>query len=436
MLQAAQAEGYGGQVLPRFDEAFANALPENVTEAEITQAMEALVFSLNALPPRHGGRLPLATLQVGTSTSEKGRAVTRALLQAIEHGLGRGEVALRPHLVFKLREGVNLAEGDPNADLLAQAAQVAAKRPGITFVYDEPGACYGGHEMRLVDEAGRHGVGQVARVTLNLPRIALKARRDREDFYEALDASLDLAASILLHRHEALAVRQVSDFPFIMGQGLYQGAEGLKPQDEIRPALQHGQLTLGIVGLAQTLVVLSGQHHGTSPSSQAEGLTIVKRLSERCARLSSDVDLRLVLQAQAAEGVGDRFARLDRREFGLIKGVTEGASYTSGVALPDEAELAVGDRLALEAAYSPHLEGGNFHVTHMPSAPDAASVREWLRTAVAAGQRAFALDFPQVQCLGCGLASEPGDACPRCEAPLASAVPIVRRRGYMALGEA
>ncbi|HEY9721824.1 MAG TPA: anaerobic ribonucleoside-triphosphate reductase [Oscillatoriaceae cyanobacterium] len=426
-LQAAQAETFGGQAIAGFDTAFARVLPESQDAEAIAQSMEALVFALNAQAAGHAGRLPLASLAIGADPSPRARLVASALLEAFEAGLGRGEAALRPHLVFVLREGVNLAGGDPNADLLRRAARVAATRPGITFVHDQ--AAYAGHEARLESPL------QVARVSLNLPRLALRSRRDRRDFLGLLDEALDLAVAQLQHRFEVLAERPLADFPFTFGQPLLAGADGLGPQDAVRPVLAHGQLAIGLVGLAETLVVLAGTHHGGSPSGQAEGLAIVKRLYERCAQLSTESGLNLVLQSSDAAEVGDRFARLDRREFGWMRGITDAATYSDGIALPADAEVSAADRLAIEGAYVPFLAGGAWHKGRLDAAPTPEAVLAWIHQAVAAGQRAFSLELLRCQCASCGLTAAPAEICPRCEASLAGAPALVRRRGYLSLGE-
>lgn len=434
MLQAAQADCFGGQVLASFDGDFASVLPEGTSEAELGQAMEALVFQLNALLAPALGQLPRVTLQLGLDTTPMGRAVTKALLQAISRGLGRGEVPLRPAIAFVLRRGVNLDRYDPNHDLTRQAAALAARYPGVTFVNDDPAVAYAGHEARLTgDDASAAGFGQVASVTINLPRLALKARRDRLDFHTLLEEAVERAGQALRHRFDTLAARPVSAFPFLMGQGLFRGAAGLKPQDPIGPALRQGTLSIGLIGLAETLVVLGGNHHGASPSVQAEGLALVKRLSELCAQLAARSGLRFVLHGAEASEVGARLARLDRREFGMIKGVTETPAYTSGVAVPAGAEVSEGDRLALEAAYAPFLSGGGVSLTVRTTVPDPEAVLGWIQQAVAAGSRAFTLDYPLALCQACGASGAPEGGCAGCEGPAIVKRRVLRSHGYMSL---
>jgi ribonucleoside-triphosphate reductase len=433
MLQAAQGDVHGGLAIPSFDGDLAAILPPGTDAAELADAMESLVYSLNTLVAPTGGPPPRATLQIGLDATPIGRLVAGALLDAAALGLGRGEAALRPHVVFALREGVNLRPGDPNFDLTRRAAALAGQRPVVSFLADDPGAVALGHAARLARPAlDPAGLGLVARVSLNLPRLAMRARRDGFDVAQGVEEAIDLAAAQLQHRLQALGARAASEFPFLMAQGLPAGP-ALRPTDRIAPALAQGTLAINVVGLAETLMVLSGQHHGDSPSAQAEGLELMRRAAARCAQLSADTGLRFVLQAVEAPAAAARFARLDRREFGIVRGVTDGSGYTVGVLLPPGGADGVGDRLAVEAAYAPLFDGGCVGITHVPGPLAEDEVLAWLHQGVTAGHRLLALAFPVALCPGCGLtvAGAPAPECDRCGSPASMLRPLVRHDGYL-----
>jgi anaerobic ribonucleoside-triphosphate reductase len=434
LLQAAQGDCHGGQTLLAFDADLAATLPTETNATELAQAMESLVYNLNTMAVQGAEHLPYASLQVGLDTTNLGRAVSFALLAAARRGLGRGEAALRPHIVYALRAGVNLNPDDPNFDLTLAAVELACERLLVTFMHEPDGVAYAGHDARIVHHSdGATGIGHVAKVTLNLPRLALQARREGTEFPRLLETAIRRAAQFLSHRLEALGARPTADFPFLMGQGLYAGAQGERPSSPIRPALTQGTLAIGLVGLAQALAVLSGQHHGASPSSQAEGLNHIKQAAELCAELSESLGLRIVLQAAEADGVGERFARLDRREFGLIKGVTETSSYSSGISLPSDAGVAWHERCVIEGAYAALFAGGCFYRDSETSALPAEQALTRIQAAVAAGVRAYAFDFPLAICQGCGHTSAPATECSRCQSPGSAARSVVRRRGYLEL---
>lgn len=391
LLQAAQADVHGGVCLAAFDADLAATLPASTTGEALDDAMEALVYTLNTAVVVSVAPPPRASLQIGLDASPLGREVARALLGAVSRGLGRGEPAPRPHVVFALREGVNLRPGDPNFDLTRQAAALAGTRPVVTFLADDPGSAVIGHAACLARPALEPaGLGLASRLSLNLPRLALRAKREGFDLGLGLDQALGLAAEQLRHRLEALAVRPASELPFLMGQGLPPG-QAPRPDATIDPFVRQAALGLNLVGLAETLMVLRGQHHGNSPSAQAEGLMLVKRAAARCAVLSEQLGLRFVLQAVEAPGAAARFARLDRKAFGIIRGVTEAPSYTAGVLVPasdgEETQAAAG-------AYTPYLPGGCIGLGQAAGPLEADAVLAWLHRGLAAGHTLLALDLP------------------------------------------
>lgn len=429
LVQAAQADCHGGVALSAFDADWAAVLPADTDAPALEGALGALVSCLNALPAQAHGQLAAVSLHVGLATSELGRAVTRALLSAIADGLGRGEPPLRPHVVFRVQLGVNQSPADPNHDLLEQAIALATRWPGLTFIHDSPDAAYVGHEARLIGE----GTGLIARLTLNLPRLALRARREDVPLTTLADELLTAAAEQLKHRASALSRRPAGDFPLLMGQGLHRGAEALEAADPIADAIRHGHLAVGLVGLAEALAVLSGTHHGASIGNQAEALQLLQLLEARCATLSEEHELQIVLQDGESDDVAARFARQDRRRFGMIRGVTETAAYTHGAAVPAEAPVALGDRLVAEAPFVRHLPGGVVFRWRTSEAPTPEALVEALNQAIALGHRAFAVDFPAGYCEACGHAAAPTGACPACEASVASQRALVRQRGYLAI---
>src|SRR5699024_3958986 len=102
----------------------------------------------------------------------------------------------------------------------------------------------------------------------------------------------------------------------------------LGPEDEIGEILKHGTLTIGFIGLAETLVALIGQHHGQSEDAQNLGLEIIGHMRARMDAESEKRHLNFSLIATPAEGLSGRFVKIDRERFGAIPGVTDREYYT------------------------------------------------------------------------------------------------------------
>ena len=249
------------------------------TERRTYQAMEAFIHNLNTMNSRAGAQVPFSSVNYGTDTSLEGRMVIRNLLLATQAGLGNGETSIFPVQIFKVKEGVNYSEGDPNYDLFKLACRVSAKRlfPNFEFLdapfnlqYYKPGdynteVAYMGCRTRVMGnryDPTREvtcGRGNLSFVSINLPRLGIKANGDIEAFYESLDKMIDLACRQLLHRFAIQCKKKVRNYPFLMGQGIWLDSDKLDVDDSVAEVLKHGTLSVGFIGLAETLVALNPQ---------------------------------------------------------------------------------------------------------------------------------------------------------------------------------
>jgi ribonucleoside-triphosphate reductase len=267
---------------------------------------------------------------------------------------------LGAELVMRLRPGVNLDAGDPNHDLFQAALALAARGGALRFAFgDEP--ILGGGTRLAGDRfsAPATGRGVVASVAVNLPRIALLARRDHQAFDSQLTQVLDLAGRHLAYRMHVLAQLRARDLPQLMLGGLYAGAGDLAPTDPLGFALRHGQLNVAFVGLAEALTLMEGEHHGEASASQQRGLAMVRLMRDQVEAMAERHDLNMVLSGQAAPEAASRFALLDRRDFGSLPGVTDRAAYSASFLLPVDFPTSPERRIAREADYHRLCPGGN-----------------------------------------------------------------------------
>lgn len=126
-----------GRLLRNISKCYNRAV--SMTDRDTFQAMEALVANLNTMHSRCGAQVPFSSINYGTDTSPEGRMVIKNLLLAEEAGLGDGETPIFPIAIFKVKEGINYNETDPNYDLLQLACRVTSLRlfPNFAFL-DSP----------------------------------------------------------------------------------------------------------------------------------------------------------------------------------------------------------------------------------------------------------------------------------------------------------
>lgn len=312
------------------------------------QAMEALVHNLNTMSSRAGAQVPFSSLNYGTDTSTEGRMVVRQLLMATEAGLGNGETSIFPVQIFKLKSGVNYNPEDPNYDLFKLAMETSAKRlfPNFSNIdapfnlqyYDgsyNSEVAYMGCRTRVIGntydptQQVTLGRGNLSFTTINLPRLGIEAHGDTDKFFNSLDNMMELVSRQLLHRLKIQGAKKIRNYPFLMGEGIWLGSDKLDPDDTIYEILRHGTLTIGFIGLAETLVALTGKHHGESPESQELGIKIIKHMRDFCDAESEKRRLNFSLIATPAESLSGRFVTIDKQKYGAITGVTDRDYYTN-----------------------------------------------------------------------------------------------------------
>ena len=287
-----------------FETAYQNAIDK--TDRATFQAMEAFIHNLNTMHSRAGAQVPFSSVNFGTDTSPEGRMVIKNYLLATDEGLGHGETPIFPISIFKVKEGVNYNKEDPSYDLFRLACRVSAKRlfPNFSFLdasfnkallvpgdYTTEVGYMGCRTRVLANVCGPSvtpGRGNLSFTSINLPRIGIKhgialgerQKADMKGFYEELDEMMDLVKGQLLQRFECQCSKSKANFKFLLGSHVWLNSENLGPTTKIRTVLKHGTLSIGFIGLAETLKALIGEHHGESEKAQKLGLEIIKHMRE------------------------------------------------------------------------------------------------------------------------------------------------------------
>ena len=424
----------GGDIAKKA-QAFALKETEKETEKATYQAMEALIHNLNTMHSRAGAQTPFSSVNYGMDTSPEGRMVIKNMLLATEEGLGSGETPIFPVQIFRVKEGVNYNPEDPNYDLFKLAMHCSAKRlfPNFSFLdapfnaqyykgTPETEIAYMGCRTRVMgnvydpDREVTPGRGNLSFTSINLPRLAIRAKGDIDLFFDLLDSKLQLVTGQLDERFEIQARKHVYNAPFLMGQGVWIDSEKLSPTDEQREVLKHGTLTTGFIGLAECLVALTGQHHGQSAEAQRLGLEIVGHMRSYCDRVSKERGMNYTLIATPAEGLSGRFVRIDRARYGVIPGVTDRDYYTNGFHVPVYFDISAYDKIALEAPYHALTNGGHISYIELDGDPsdNLEAFESVIRYMKDCGMGYGSVNHPVDRDPVCGYNGIIEDVCPKC----------------------
>ena len=370
-----------------FDNAYKQAF--NKTDRQTYQAMEAFIHNLNTMHSRAGAQVPFSSVNFGTDTSVEGRMVIKNYLLATDAGLGHGETPIFPISIFKVKEGVNYFKEDPNYDLFRLACRVSAKRlfPNFSFIdssfnkkYYVEGdfnteVGYMGCRTRVLANVCGPSVtpsrGNLSFTSINLPRLGIKygialgerTKADMKGFYKEFDEIIDLVKGQLLQRFECQCSKSKANFKFLLGSGVWLNSEKLDYNSKLRTVLKHGTLSIGFIGLAETLKALLGEHHGESEKAQKLGLEIIGHLRKRCDEFCEEYNLNFTCLATPAEGLSGRFVAIDRSIYGKIKGVTDRDYYTNSFHVPVYYRTSVKHKLEVEGKYHTLTNAG--HISYI-----------------------------------------------------------------------
>ena len=423
-----------------FDAAYKLAIKK--TDRSTYQAMEAFIHNLNTMHSRAGAQVPFSSVNFGTDISPEGRMVIKNYLLATEDGLGHGETPIFPISIFKVKEGVNYNKEDPSYDLFRLACRVSAKRlfPNFSFLdssFNKPFLVpgdfttevgYMGCRTRvLANVCGPSitpGRGNLSFTSINLPRIGLKHgialnERDKADmkgFYEELDETMDLVKNQLLQRFECQCSKTRSNFKFLLGSGVWINSEKMDNTTKLRTVLKHGTLSIGFIGLAETLKSLIGEHHGESEKAQKLGIEIIKHMREKCDEYTKEYNLNFTCLATPAEGLSGRFVAIDRSIYGKIKGITDRDYYTNSFHVPVYYKTTVKHKMEVEGVYHKFTNAG--HISYVELDGDTVNnvdafesvVRIMHDNDIGYG----AINHPVDRDPVCGYVGVIKDVCPRC----------------------
>ncbi len=407
-----------------------------LVERETYQAMEALIHNLNSMQSRAGAQVPFSSINYGTGTTPEQRMIMRNVLLATDAGLGGGETPIFPVQIFKVKDGINTKEGDPNYDLFRLACKVSAKRlfPNFSFLDAPYNMQYykEGHPETEVAVMGCRtrvfgnyydktkevipGRGNLSFTTINLPRLGLEAHGSISQFYDSLDKMMYLVFDQIKDRFDIIAQKHVYNYPFLMGQGIWIGSEKLEPDDTIENIIKNGSLSVGFIGLAECLVALIGKHHGESEEARKLGYEIIKHMRQICDDYTVKTGLNYSLFSTPAEGLSGRFVRMDKNNYGEIAGVTDRPYYTNSFHVPVYYDISAAEKIKIEGPYHELCNAGAISYVELDgdltkNVDAFEKIILWMKQC---GIGYGSINHPVDRCPVCGYVGIINDVCPKC----------------------
>ncbi len=417
----------------------------NRTVARVHQAMEAFIHNMNTIHSRGGNQVVFSSINYGTDTSAEGRCVMREILLSTYEGVGDGETAIFPIQIWKKKRGVNYLPEDRNYDLYELACKVTARRFFPNYLnldasfnqdsewraddplrYEHEVATMGCRTRVFENRFGPKtsiGRGNLSFTTINIVRLAIecmdvKDQQKRIDmFFAKLDEQLEVAAEQLNDRFNFQKTALAKQFPLLM-RSLWIGGDKLKSNDTVASVINQGTLGIGFIGLAECLVALIGKHHGESEEAQELGLRIVGYMRQRINDFCEKYQHNYSVLATPAEGLSGKFTKVDRKDFGVIPGVTDRDYYTNSNHVPVYYKCSARHKAEVEAPYHELTRGG--HIFYVEIDGDATHNPQVIMNVVDMMDRLDmgygSVNHNRNRCMDCGYENADPNMkrCPRC----------------------
>lgn len=397
--------------------------------ALIKSCIRSFIAKCNHMHTRMGKTSYYITLNIGLATDEFGRFIANSLLDIFE---SMGDLVYKPNIVFKVKSGVNSKDTDPNYDIYTKALLCTAKKMIPTYLLcdsepdkdvDADKLAIMGCRTRVVDdlygERTSIGRGNIANISINLPKLALDVDRDNSGMQVEQKIALftqkwldvaNITKDILIDRYQKVLARKLVDFPVNSHHKLW-----LRDFDDVKEVFQHGTLSIGFIGLSEAFEVLTGKRFYSDQEVYNEAVSFVNYMREYCDGLTREYSINFSLLAASGELISGRFIEQDKQDFANINNIFDKCFYTNSFHINVDSKLIAFEKIQKEGIFHKYCNGGSITYVELAEAPisNSEGLMEYVQCAERAGVHYLGFNFPKDVCNECG-ASGVFDICPNC----------------------
>ncbi len=199
-------------------------------------------------------------------------------------------------------------------------------------------------------------IGSLQSVSLNLPRYAYMSNNE-DDYIRILGEKMELSARILKKKWD-LMERRLKTGHLPLCSGKINGVPIFKLRDQ--------NLSIGFTGLNEAIKSMTGFELHEHDAAYNLGKEILEFMVAKCNTMTERDGVSYSLWQQPAESTSNRLARLDLKHFpkkAIPQSNGVSAYYTNSDHIRYDADIPLSKRIQLQADYHPIVNGGV--ITHI-----------------------------------------------------------------------
>lgn len=422
------------------------------TQRECEQGMQGIEYKLNTVGSSRGD-YPFTTFTLGLAEGELGKMITKTILKVRKEGQGKKgfkKPVLFPKLVFLYDEDRH-GKGKEYEDVFDSAIHCSSKTmypdylslTGDGYVPDmykkygrvvHPMGCraflspwYERGGMTPADEndkpvfVGRFNLGVV---TLHLPMILMKAKKEKKDFYEVLDYYMELIRNFHRRTIDYLGNLRAGGNPMCFCEGGMYGGN-LKPEDKIAPVLKSCTISFGVTALNELQMLYNGK---SIREDGAFALEVMQHINSLINRYKEEDGILYAIYGTPAETLCGKQIEQFRAKYGVIEGVSSREYTTNSFHDPVWESILPVEKQDDEYRFWNEFNGGKIQYCKYPVKYNLGAIKALVRRAMKMGFYE-GVNLSLSYCNHCGHEELNMKICPHCGSKNITA--IDRMNGYL-----
>lgn len=424
-------------------------------QRDFEQGWQGIEMKLNSVGSSRGD-YPFVTMTIGLATSTLGKMAAISLLKVHSEGQGKKgfkRPVLFPKIVFLYDKNLHGDGSDkyPSADVFNAGIDCSSKTmypdwlslTGDGYVAEmykkygrvvSPMGCraflspwYEKGGMHPVDEndkpifEGRFNLGVVS---LHLPMILAKARRESKDFYEVLDYYLELIRGLHKRTYDYIGELRASVNPVAFCEGgLLDG--NLKPTDKIKSILPPMTMSYGITALNE----LQRLYNGKSIREDGQfALEVMQYINDYTNRIKEEDHILYAIYGTPAESLCGLQIEQFRKIYGIIENVSDKPYVSNSFHCHVSEQMSPIEKQDKEGRFWDLFNGGKIQYCRYNLGYNKEAIKILILRAMDKGFYE-GVNLAMCYCEDCGYQQVEMDVCPKCGSKMITK--IDRMNGYL-----